>query len=87
MLEASRTWKLKLLHKYKIYFSAIWCEIAILLSLQECKGVPKTLINLTQALYDNASCRILHEAQMSDGICILAGLRQRLVDLDYADDI
>lgn len=52
--------------------SAIWSAL-------ECKGVPLKLINLIKGLYENASCRILHEKQLSNKININSGVRQGCV--------
>lgn len=45
----------------------------------ECKGVPTKLIALIKGLYENATCRILHENQLSNKINICSGVRQGCV--------
>lgn len=52
--------------------TAIWNALA-------CKGVPQQLISLIKSIYANATCRILHENELSDKINIGKGVRQGCV--------
>lgn len=44
-----------------------------------CKGVPQKMINMIKGLYNDASCRILHEDQVGERVMILTGVRQGCV--------
>lgn len=52
-----------------IKHSALW-------SILERTGVPPKLINITKALYEEASCRVMHRGRSSSNIPILSGVKQ-----------
>lgn len=52
--------------------TTIWNALA-------CKGTPPKIISLIQGLYTEATCKVLHEDQLSDQINVAVGVRQGCV--------
>lgn len=55
-----------------LHHPAIWDAL-------RCKGIPEPLIQLIKCLYDNASCRVLHEGLISNKFPVEKGVRQGCV--------
>ena len=50
-------------------FERIWDEL-------KARGLPSTFINIIKEVYEDFSCRVLHEGQLSDSIKTSSGVRQ-----------